>query len=223
MEDASRSVRAARFGPFEADLRAGELLKNGRRIRLQNQPLQILAMLLEHPGEVVTREELRQKLWPSDTFVDFDHGLNNAINRLREVLGDSAEDPRFIETLPRRGYRFIAAMENVTRDSQVGPLPISSAATMPGDGHALIADGGKTDSQIAMEEAPLAPAVSPVVIASVPQSVPWWRRPMLWGLTSVVVAAVTASAVWYLKPTAAKPLMRLNMTVAPAEQLTGFQ
>jgi TolB-like protein/DNA-binding winged helix-turn-helix (wHTH) protein/Tfp pilus assembly protein PilF len=135
MENAPKAVRTARFGPFEVDFRAGELLKHGRRIRLQNQPLQILAMLLEQPGEVVTREELRQKLWPSDTFVDFDHGLNNAINRLREVLGDSAENPRFIETLPRRGYRFTGLVESVTpdltADSSVGQPAISSAAAIP--------------------------------------------------------------------------------------------
>ena len=95
------------------DLRAGELRKHGVRIRLQTQPFQILGMLLERPGEVVTREELRQALWAGDTFVDFDHGLNNAINRLRETLGDSAESPRFVETLPRRGYRFIAPVEQV--------------------------------------------------------------------------------------------------------------
>jgi TolB-like protein/DNA-binding winged helix-turn-helix (wHTH) protein len=99
------------FGAFKADLRAGELLKNGRKVRLQEQPFQILAMLLEHPGEVVTREDLRLKLWPADTFVDFDHGLNNAINRLREALGDSADSPRYIETLSRRGYRFIAPVD----------------------------------------------------------------------------------------------------------------
>lgn len=135
MENTSRSVRAARFGPFEVDFRAGELHKQGRRIRLQNQPLQILAMLVEHPGEAVTREELRQKLWPSDTFVDFDHGLNNAINRLWEVLGDSAENPRFIETLPRRGYRFIAVIEDapsdLPADSVVGQPPSSSPTTIP--------------------------------------------------------------------------------------------
>jgi len=135
MEEAAKSVRTVRFGSFEVDLRAGELLKHGRRTRLQNQPLQILAMLLEHPGEVVTREELRQKLWPSDTFVDFDHGLNNAINRLREVLGDSAENARFIETLPRRGYRFIAAIESVPPDLPADPVvgqpPSSSPATIP--------------------------------------------------------------------------------------------
>ncbi len=96
---------------FELDLSAGELRKNGRKLRLQEQPFQILALLLERAGDVVTREELRQKLWPADTFVDFDHGLNTAVNKLREVLGDSASSPRFIETLARRGYRFIAPVQ----------------------------------------------------------------------------------------------------------------
>src|SRR4051812_39188081 len=97
-----------RFGPFEADLQTGELWKSGSRLRLQEQPFQVLAMLLARKGELVTREELRLKLWPTDTFVDFDHGLNTAINKLRDALGDSASDPRYIETLARRGYRFIA-------------------------------------------------------------------------------------------------------------------
>jgi TolB-like protein/DNA-binding winged helix-turn-helix (wHTH) protein/Flp pilus assembly protein TadD len=105
------------------DLRAGELRKHGVRIRLQTQPFQILGMLLERPGEVVTREELRQALWPGDTFVDFDHGLNNAINRLRETLGDSAESPRFLETLPRRGYRFIAAVASIAPPSPQDSKP----------------------------------------------------------------------------------------------------
>jgi TolB-like protein/DNA-binding winged helix-turn-helix (wHTH) protein/Flp pilus assembly protein TadD len=99
--------RILRFGSFEANVRAGELRRRGLKVRLQDQPFQILVMLLGRPGELVTRQEIHQKLWPADTFVDFDHGLNNAINRLREALGDSAETPRFIETLPRRGYRFI--------------------------------------------------------------------------------------------------------------------
>ena len=93
------------------DLAAGELRKNGVRIRLQEQPFQVLAFLLERPGEVVTREELRQKLWPADTFVDFDHSLNTAVNKLRETLGDSASSPRYVETLARRGYRFLAPVE----------------------------------------------------------------------------------------------------------------
>src|SRR5262245_51749333 len=106
-------ARGVRFGPFEADLHSGELRKHGRRIKLQDQPFQVLALLLERPGEVVTREELRQKLWPADTFVDFDVGLNTAIKRLRDALGDTAESPRYVETLPRRGYRFIAPVAEV--------------------------------------------------------------------------------------------------------------
>jgi eukaryotic-like serine/threonine-protein kinase len=113
MEAAAR-IRRTRFGAFEVDLRAGEIYKHGIRLKLQDQPFQVLAFLLEHPGDVVTREELRQKLWPADTFVDFDTGLNSAIKKLRDVLGDSAEEPRYIETLPRRGYRFIAHVENGT-------------------------------------------------------------------------------------------------------------
>jgi len=102
-----------RFGVFEADLGAGELRKSGVRLRLQGQPFQVLAFLLERPGEVVSREELREKLWASDTFVDFDHSLNTAINKVRDVLGDSASSPRYVETLARRGYRFIAPVQPV--------------------------------------------------------------------------------------------------------------
>ena len=100
-----------RFGAFEADLRARELRKQGRRLRLQDQPFAVLTVLLERAGTVVTREELRERLWPADTFVDFDHSLNTAVNKLREVLGDSATNPRFIETLARRGYRFVGEVE----------------------------------------------------------------------------------------------------------------
>jgi DNA-binding winged helix-turn-helix (wHTH) protein/Tfp pilus assembly protein PilF len=107
----SSNRRLIRFGIFEADLSAGELRKGGSRIRLQEQPFQILAMMLERPGQVITREELRAKLWPSDTFVDFEHGVNSGVARLREALGDSADSPRYIETLPRRGYRLIASVE----------------------------------------------------------------------------------------------------------------
>jgi len=111
MEQNHRSPRNVRFGVFEADLEAGELRKHGLRLKLSEQPFQILAMLVARPGEIVSREVLRERLWPSDTFVDFDHGLNNAVMRLREALGDSSDHPRFIETLPRRGYRFIAPVE----------------------------------------------------------------------------------------------------------------
>ena len=110
MEQAVPSPRLVRFGTFEVDLRAGELRKAGVKLKLTGQPFQVLAILLERPGEVVTREELQKRLWP-DTFVDVDHNLNTAINKIREVLGDSAESPRFVETLPRRGYRFIGELE----------------------------------------------------------------------------------------------------------------
>jgi DNA-binding winged helix-turn-helix (wHTH) protein len=100
--------RLVRFGVFEMDLDAGELRKNGGRIRLQEQPFQVLAFLLEREGLVITREEFREKIWPADTFVDFDHSLNTAVNKIREALGDSAASPRFVETIARRGYRFIA-------------------------------------------------------------------------------------------------------------------
>jgi TolB-like protein/DNA-binding winged helix-turn-helix (wHTH) protein/Flp pilus assembly protein TadD len=106
-------ARLLRFDTFELDLRAGELHKRGVKLRLQGQPLQVLAILLESAGNLVTREELRGQLWPADTFVDFDHSLHNAVGRIREVLGDSAEIPQYIETLPRRGYRFIAPVEEV--------------------------------------------------------------------------------------------------------------
>jgi TolB-like protein/DNA-binding winged helix-turn-helix (wHTH) protein/Tfp pilus assembly protein PilF len=108
MQDDLRDRPRLCFGVFEIDIPAGELRKHGLRIRLQEQPFQVLAILLEHPGGVVTREELQKKLWPADTFVDFDHGLNKAISKIREALNDSAENPRFIETLARRGYRFLA-------------------------------------------------------------------------------------------------------------------
>src|SRR5712692_6292385 len=111
MNSNRQSLQAYRFGGFEFDPRAGELRKQGRRIKLQGQPLDILTVLLERPGEVVTREELQKRLWPADTFVDFEHSLNAAVKRLREALDDSADTPRFIETLPRRGYRFIGTLD----------------------------------------------------------------------------------------------------------------
>src|SRR5260370_6769917 len=111
--NSGRGVGRLRFGRFEADLVAAELRKSGLRVKLPGQAFEVLAALLERAGEVVTREQLQQKLWPADTLVDFEHGLNKAINRIREALCDSASTPRFLETLPRRGYRFIAQVEEV--------------------------------------------------------------------------------------------------------------
>ena len=129
--------RLIRFAAFELDARSGELRKAGERVSLQDQPLKVLESLLERPGELVTREELRQRLWPGDTFVDFEHGVNAAVKRLRETLGDSAETPQFVETVPRRGYRFVAAVER-DEPSAITSLPtgeggeaIDAAAELP--------------------------------------------------------------------------------------------
>jgi DNA-binding winged helix-turn-helix (wHTH) protein len=123
----AESKKIYRFGAFEADGGSGELRKSGVRLRLQEQPFQVLLVLLERPGELVTRDELRRKLWPADTFVDFDHGLNTIMNKLREVLGDSAANPRFIETLAKRGYRFLPPV--VAIDPQVNDLPAKTSQT----------------------------------------------------------------------------------------------
>jgi cholera toxin transcriptional activator len=130
--DAQRSRRTIRFGVFEIDPHAGELRKQGTKVKLQDQPFQILHMLLQRPGEVVTREELQQKIWPSDTFVDFDHGLYNAIKRLREALGDLAATPRFVETLSRRGYRFIGTISASPRKFEsLAVLPLENLSRDP--------------------------------------------------------------------------------------------
>ncbi|MGA2631408.1 MAG: winged helix-turn-helix domain-containing protein, partial [Terriglobia bacterium] len=111
MPDPTTLPHLVRFGIYEVNLRAGELRRDGAKIKLQEQPFKVLAMLLERPGEIVTREELEKALWSTDTFVDFEHGLNKAINKIREALDDSADNPRFVETLARRGYRFIAPVD----------------------------------------------------------------------------------------------------------------
>jgi TolB-like protein/Tfp pilus assembly protein PilF len=120
-----------RFGRYTLDLRAHELLKDGVRIRLQDQPFEVLVMLLQQPGEVLTREELRRRLWPDGTFVDFEHGLNAAVKRLRSVLGDSADNPRFVETLHRRGYRFIAEVERIGNEEPSTAAAFDPAAAQP--------------------------------------------------------------------------------------------
>src|SRR6516162_6115160 len=124
MPTATRAERV-RFGIFEADLRSGELYRQGRRITLHQQPFQVLAMLLEHPGEVVTREELRRTLWPADTFVNFDIGVNAAVRKVRRALHDSADSPRYVETLPRRGYRFIAPVASVATSAAPSGVEVS--------------------------------------------------------------------------------------------------
>src|SRR3954447_2882822 len=115
---------AFQFGVFEFNPRTRELRKHGVKLKLQDQPLQMLTLLLEHPGEIVTREEIQKRLWPENTYVDFDNAINSAVRKLRDALGDSPENPRFVETLARRGYRFIAPVN--------GPAPVQPVRK-PGD------------------------------------------------------------------------------------------
>jgi DNA-binding winged helix-turn-helix (wHTH) protein len=136
MSGSAASPGMYRFGVFEVDLAVGELRKSGVKLRLQEKPFQFLTALLDQPGEIVTREELRQRLWPADTFVDFDHSLNTAVNKLREVLGDSASTPRYVETIARRGYRFIAPVERlgtglVPEEAQPATVPLHPELEVP--------------------------------------------------------------------------------------------
>jgi len=136
MQVAEGGLRTKGFGVFELDLRSAELRKHGIRIKLQEQPFQILAYLLEHPGDIVTREELRGKLWSAHTYVDFDRSLNKAMTKLRSALGDSAESPRYIETRPRMGYRFVAPVERV---NGAAPIAVRAATASASAGQSSVA------------------------------------------------------------------------------------
>jgi Tol biopolymer transport system component/DNA-binding winged helix-turn-helix (wHTH) protein len=145
MSEPDLATRVVRFGVFEVELRTAELRKQGVRIRLPSQSFQVLEALLLRPGELVTREELKQKLWPSDTFGDFEHGLNAAVNRVREALGDSSDNPRFVETLPRRGYRFIAPVDRGDLEADVPP---ESVPALPQNGQSTKADTASQPSRL---------------------------------------------------------------------------
>src|SRR2546421_11273844 len=128
MQTTESRAQTRGFGVFELDLRAAELRKRGVRIKLQEQPFQILCLLLEHSGQLVARDELRQKLWPAHTFVDFDRSLNKAMTKLRSALGDSAESPRYVETIPRHGYRFLATVYNHHEGAESATISVSPSA-----------------------------------------------------------------------------------------------
>jgi cholera toxin transcriptional activator len=141
-----------RFGAYEADPRSGELRKSGVRLRLQEQPFQVLLILLDRPNEVVTREELRQQLWPANTFVDFDHSLNTVINKLREVLSDSAANPRFVETLARRGYRFLQPVEFLQEKTSTPTPPSTILKTINADENSPVPHAASTLSLLTRSE-----------------------------------------------------------------------
>ena len=182
MEEIKHRYPPIRFGVFEVDLQAGELRKQGFKVKLQDQPFQVLAMLLERPGEMVTREELQKKLWPADTFVDFEPGLNRAINKLREALADDAESPRFIETLPRRGYRFVAPVDAAgTREAEASGR--KGLALVPADLPPEEEIVGLTGSTISERKHAVPPWVAIGVAAGIlaVAAVYWspWRAPQL--------------------------------------------
>jgi DNA-binding winged helix-turn-helix (wHTH) protein len=178
------SSERVRFGPFEADLHTHELWKHGLKLKLVGQPFEILAVLVLRPRELVTREELRAKLWPGDTFVDFNHGLNAAMNKLRDALSDSADEPRYIETLPRRGYRFIASVERppapASPPAAPEPVPLPPVAKEP----------------VRVFEAPSFSGVSaPSSVAEDSSQGGWFRKVRTPALVTVALVVLTLAAV----------------------------
>jgi TolB-like protein/DNA-binding winged helix-turn-helix (wHTH) protein/Tfp pilus assembly protein PilF len=204
--------KLVRFGIYAVDLRTSELWKQGRKIRLQEQPCRILAILLEHRGEVVTREELRKRLWSDDTFVDFDHSLNTAIMRLREALSDSSDNPRFIETLPRHGYRFIAPVEEIAASEQ--EKKENTGSTTAPELSAAVPQSASPEIFITGNAEPES---KPRRIGS--------RRALGWGSLVGVFAVVLLAVGWrYLRTGAEANLSRnpiKSMVVLPFENLSG--
>ena len=200
------STRIVRFGVFEVDLKACELRKHGFRIKLAEQPFQVLAFLLERPGEIVTREELRDRLWPGDTFVDFDHGLNNAVMRVREVLLDSSEHPRYVETVPRRGYRFVAPVEETSV-----PPPVPATIEL---------EGGSTS--------PASSASKPALAHTISEhpGVPRWFTSHLAAAIAIVVVGLAAILVFTIHArnvaaNKANATRSTSLVVLPLENLSG--
>lgn len=187
----SPAAEVVRFGLFELAVKDGELRKNGMKIRLGQQPMQVLAVLVERAGEVVTREELQRKLWPEDVFVDFDHGLNKSIQKLRDALGDSAESPRYIETIPRTGYRFIAPVQAVARDEVV---------VEKSEGQGGFSEG------VRAQEPP-----SPVLK----------RRWRVWAVVGVSAVTIAAGAIWLAARNRFASAPIHSLAVLPLENLSG--
>jgi TolB-like protein/DNA-binding winged helix-turn-helix (wHTH) protein/Flp pilus assembly protein TadD len=199
---------AYRFGRFEVDARTGELRKQDARLRIRGRPIDILLILVASPGEVVTRDQLRSRLWPADTFVDFDHGLHSAVNRLREALGDSADNPRFIETLPRRGYRFIAPV-TVLRNAAQSAVPVASPVA------------------VAEPEGPvvLPPVSSATLVPPVPLPPPAPVARSRIGFPAIALALATTLVVGGLVFWRSRPMTgaggKMTIAVLPFENLSG--
>ena len=204
MEEFPASLRAIRFGVFQVDLQEQQLLKKGIRLKLQGQPFSILLTLLSQPGKVVTKDELRRKLWPDDVFIDFDHSLGTAINKLREVLDDSADNPRFVETLPRRGYRFIAPVEMVA-DNAVAPVvnepPVNAHEPVPREPTPAVADPFDVSNR-----------------TRPPGRTPW---PIHWKRAGVALVLVLAIILGWILYRLGRPVSIRSLAVLPLENLSG--
>jgi TolB-like protein/DNA-binding winged helix-turn-helix (wHTH) protein/Flp pilus assembly protein TadD len=200
-----------RFGAYTLDLRAGELRKGASRIRLQEKPLRVLALLTQHPGDLVTREELKLRLWPEDTFVDFETGLNTAVSKLRDALSDSADKPRYIETIPRRGYRFVVPVEGIGEPGEARaerPSPTrttpQTAAIPPVEDSSGVAIGNLSAG--ASEES---------------QGISRRRKAFVFGLALIAAAAAVSVGLRYLRPRPAPRPSRVMLAVLPFVNLTG--
>lgn len=212
MSESAERPQVVRFGVFEVDLRTGEVRKHGLQIKIQDQPFQVLAMLLERPGEVVPREELRRRLWSDDTFVDFDHSLNISINKLRDSLGDSSENPRYIETLPRRGYRFIFPL-GPSGPNAPGVSSAPGVPSVPSESHRAPAP----DSPVP-RPAPPAGVPAPAVKSAFSRIRPW--------LGIGVTCALIFGVIVYLARTRGtdrltRPTGKMLMAVLPFDNMTG--
>ena len=208
MVTAAEPIRTYEFGVFTVELPGGELRKHGTRLKIQERPLQLLVAMLERPGEIVSREELRQRLWPDGTFVDFDHNISSAINKLRTVLNDSASHPRFIETVGRRGYRFLADVKRVSRESITPAVSVSASGS-------------------ASSAASAVPGVQEQKLAEIPIGATSDARfPRRWVMVSAVVLLLCVVAVGYFQwrrsaATGVAPAQRVMLAVLPFENLTG--
>jgi len=219
MSDNDGRSRRIQFGVFEVDLRTGELRKQGLKIKLHGQPFQVLAMLLERPGELVTREEIREKLWPQDTFIDFEHSVNSSIKRLREALGDAAATPRFIETLPRHGYRFIAQVEtlpyNHTSEANAeAETAFDSESPAPGTGRAA----GLREAAVMLARPPAKHRQRDIAVTAGARRSPLprrWVAAMMVGLAVALVAIIIGLNVFRLRD-------RLLLHTAPVPRIASI-
>ncbi len=197
MSEPDQSPRWVSFGTFDVELRTGEIRKQGAKFKLQEKLFQVLALLLEHAGRIVTREELRQRLWPADTFVDFDANLNTTLNKLRQAIGDSADHPRFIETIPRRGYRFIATVEPLENDAKGEPPTAETAPAAKAPTAELRSESGERSA----------------------------RRPLLIATLALLAFVLAGVALYYLRGVASSvarpPAARMMLLVLPFENLSG--